>query len=105
MSTASLGQTTFCISFYFSITACGNTSCWDRELWAFVIHSKSKRQVGCVSCLELGQVFVMCLFQLCCIHLTPQALAEGLSGLAEEDSNACSVKRSVPRAELPSATE
>lgn len=47
----------------------------------------------------------MCLFQLCCIHLTPQALAEGLSGLAEEDSNACSVKRSVPRAELPSATE
>lgn len=33
------------------------------------------------------------------------ALAEGLSGLAKEDSNACSVKRSVPRAELPSSTE
>lgn len=102
-STAPPGQTTFRITFYFSITACGNTSCVDRELWASVIHSKS--QVVHMSCTDLGHIFIMCLFQQCCIHLTPQALAEELSGAAEEDSNACSVERSVARAKLPSSTE
>lgn len=66
---------------------------------------RANGQVGHVSYIELGQVFVMCLFQHCCVHLMPQALAERLSGLAEEDSNACSVEHSVPRAKLPSSTE
>lgn len=61
--------------------------------------------VGHVSCTELVQVFVMCLFRHRCIHLMPQALAEGLSGRAEEDSNACSVERSVARPRLPSSPE
>lgn len=38
---------------------------------------RANGQIGHMSYAQLGQVFVMCLFQRCCINLTPQAVAWG----------------------------